>query len=201
MLIPNIPELIEKLQIQGVPNDIVTNLESILYRSNRNQIENLVKCLYHLANETKFFSAPASSKYHGNKPFGLIRHSILVTENLLKLKTALGVELEDHDCVIVGLLHDAGKAGLPGVPYYLPTENEKKPYETNKDIPFLTVAQRSLYLVANVYGMPLTPEQYQAILIHDGLYCEENQAYKGHECKLALLLHHADAVAAFVFEV
>ena len=36
-------------------------------------------------NDNGFFSAPASTKYHGNFPGGLYEHSVIVTDTLVKL--------------------------------------------------------------------------------------------------------------------
>lgn len=202
MLNPTIPALIESMEKAGVPYKLVERLEKILYASQHNQMEGLVYALQTLLAETQFFVAPASTKYHGSKPFGLLEHSLAVTENLLSIRNAFAVDVfnserpfQTHDCIIAGLLHDAGKAGIPGVPYYVQV-GEK--LEVNREIPFLTVAQRSLYLITNVCRFTLTPDQYQAILIHDGLYCDENRPYMKGACSLALLLHHADVMAAFI---
>ena len=39
-----------------------------------------------------FFEAPASTKYHGNYPGGLFDHSLVVTEELLRLTKCLNLE-------------------------------------------------------------------------------------------------------------
>ena len=44
-----------------------------------------VEILKHNLTQEGFFSAPASTKYHGNKPGGLFAHSFIVTKNLLSL--------------------------------------------------------------------------------------------------------------------
>ena len=82
-----------------------------------------------IENETTYMRSPASIRYHLNKDQGLLEHSVNVAENLLKIKNVLAPEIDDESCVIVALLHDLGKAGMPDNPQYLinePSEKQKK---------------------------------------------------------------------------
>src|SRR3990167_3561677 len=74
--------------------------------------------------ETSWLSSPASTRYHLNKEGGLLEHSVGVAETMLKLRQTLTPEISEESCVIVGLLHDAGKIGMPGKPRYLKNDNE-----------------------------------------------------------------------------
>ena len=119
--------------------------------------------------ETAYLTAPASTKFHLCKEGGLLEHSVNVAENLLKIKNVLAPEISDESCIIVGLLHDLGKAGMPGMPQYIknePSPKQKaygypasKPYRFNNDLLYLSVPIRSLYLVASRF--PLTEEEDQ----------------------------------------
>jgi hypothetical protein len=62
---------------------------------------------------------------------------------------------------------------------------------------FFNVAQRSLRLLTQ-FNVPLTDEESQSILVHDGQYLAENKPYAHKECWLALLLHQADVIACRV---
>lgn len=158
--------------------------------------------------ETEYLTAPASTKFHLCKEGGLLEHSVNVAETLLKLKTTLAPEISDESCVIVALLHDLGKAGMPGEPQYLknePSQKQKaygysasKPYRFNTDLIYMSVPVRSLYLVASRF--PLTEEETQAIVYHDGQYVEDNRSVATHEEKLTLLLQYADNWSGFVVE-
>jgi hypothetical protein len=64
-------------------------------------------------------------------------------------------------------------------------------YETNKEIQYMRVPHRSLFL-AHHYGIPLTQEEYCAILLHDGQYDDANRNYSHKEPNLAMILHFAD---------
>jgi len=161
-----------------------------------------------IENETSYMKSPASIKYHLNKEQGLLEHSVNVAENLLKIKNVLAPEIKDESCVIVALLHDLGKAGMPGNPQYLtnePSEKQKKygykprvPYKFNKDLVYLSVPVRSLYLVSQRF--PLTEEEAQAIVYHDGQYVDDNKSVAANEEPLTLLLQYADNWSGFVVE-
>lgn len=158
--------------------------------------------------ETEYLTTPASIKYHLCRERGLLEHSVNVAENLLKIKNVLAPEISDESCVIVALLHDLGKAGMPGEPQYLKNEPSQKqkaygysastPYRFNKDLLYLSVPVRSLYLVSS--RLPLTEEEVQAIVYHDGQYVEDNRSVAAKEEKLTLLLQYADNWSGFIVE-
>lgn len=159
--------------------------------------------------ETEYLTTPASIKYHLCRERGLLEHSVNVAENLLKIKNVLAPEISDESCVIVALLHDLGKAGMPGEPQYLKNEPSQKqkaygypastPYRFNKDLLYLSVPVRSLYLAASRF--PLTEEEVQAIVYHDGQYVEDNRSVATKEEKLTLLLQYADNWSGFIVEM
>lgn len=151
--------------------------------------------------ETEYLMAPASTKFHLCKEGGLLEHSVNVAETLLKIKATLAPEIRDESCVIVGLLHDLGKAGMPNNPLYLknpPDSKWKQPYYWNRDLIYLSVPVRSLYLIAPRF--PLTEEEAQAIVYHDGQYVEDNRSVAMHETPLTLLLQYADTWSSMVVE-
>lgn len=162
----------------------------------------------YIEGETSYMTAPASTKYHLCHEQGLLEHSVNVAENLLKIKAVLAPSISDESCVIVGLLHDLGKAGMPGQPQYIknePTPKQKAygypastPYRFNKNLLYLSVPIRGLYLVASRF--PLTEEEVQAIVYHDGQYVDDNRSVAAREEKLTLLLQYADNWSGFIVE-
>ena len=158
--------------------------------------------------ETAYLTAPASTKYHLCKEGGLLEHSVNVAETLLKLKNILAPEISDESCVIVALLHDLGKVGMPNNPQYIKVESSEKqkehglkpypPYKFNGDLVYLSVPVRSLYLIGG--RISLTEEEVQAIIYHDGQYVEDNRSAALREEKLTLLLQHADIWSSRVIE-
>jgi len=153
---------------------------------------------------SSWLTSPASTKYHLNKEAGLLEHSVGVTETLLKLRETLSPQISEESCVIVGLLHDVGKIGMPGKPRYLKNDNqweiEKRDitYKINPDEVYMGLAARSLYLIGKY--IPLSDSEAQAILYHDGQYVEGNKEVAHHEMPLTLLAHFADLWTATVYE-
>ena len=157
-----------------------------------------------LETETNWLTSPASTRFHLNVEKGLLKHSVGVAENLLKLRDCLASEIPDESCVIIGLFHDVGKVGMPGKPLYIKNDNEwevKKrgiTYKTNPEVVQMGLAARSLYLVSKY--VPLSDAEAQAILYHDGQYIDENRSVAHKEEPLTLLTHWADYWTAHIFE-
>ena len=158
----------------------------------------------YIEQETAYLTAPASTRYHLCRECGLLEHSVNVAEHLLRIKAVLAPEISEESCVIVALLHDLGKAGMPGMPQYLrsePSSGERvsrSPYRFNRDLLYLSVPIRGLYLAASRF--PLTEEEVQAIVYHDGQYVEDNRSVAAREEKLTLLLQYADNWSGFIVE-
>jgi len=161
-----------------------------------------------MENETEWLKAPASTRFHLCKENGLLEHSVNVAETLIRLKQTLYPIIEDESCVIVALLHDLGKVGMPNEPLYLknkPTENQRRagygpsyPYSYNNNLTYLSVPIRSLYLALPFIS--LSEEETQAIVYHDGQYVEDNKSVAKNEHPLTLLLQYADNWCGFVTE-
>jgi len=157
-----------------------------------------------LEGETTWLTSPASTRFHLSEEQGLLKHSVGVTETLLRFREFLAPVIPEESCVIVGLFHDVGKLGMPGKPLYLPNDNEclaknkEIRYKINVDVVAMGLAVRSLYLVAQY--MPLSDTEAQAIAYHDGQYIEANKIIAHKEDPLTLLLHWADYWTAHIYE-
>lgn len=61
-----------------------------------------------------FFTAPASTKYHGAYSGGLFDHSITVAKQLVNLTDKLGLEWQNPSSpYVVGMFHDLCKCDIP----------------------------------------------------------------------------------------
>ncbi len=163
--------------------------------------EDFDRLMEFVENETSYMECPASTHYHLCREHGLLEHSINVAENLLKIKSVLAPDISDESCVIVALMHDLGKAGVPGKPQYKKNEDTEKPwppYKFNTDLIYMSVPVRSLYLIGKYFS--LTEEEAQAIVYHDGQYVDDNRSVAGKEEPLTLLLQYADNWSGFVQE-
>ena len=87
----------------------------ILRTVKRDGIEDVIKFL----ESTDFFTAPASTRFHGDYAGGLVEHSMKVYEILVeKVKTASkSIEVSEETLKIVALLHDVCKANFYKVDY------------------------------------------------------------------------------------
>lgn len=167
-------------------------------------------CLNWLETETDFFTAPASTKYHGAHPGGLVAHSVNVCEELLTMLDAHDVKgVERESAILVALLHDVCKVNH----YKQAITRRKNPdsgkwedvrgYIVDDQLP-LGHGEKSLYMLLQS-GLMLTDEEAAAIRWHMGAY--RDQAETGTMGKafdrwpLALFLHLADMVAAHYVEV
>ena len=172
------------------------------------QKEGFSKLMTFLETETDWLKSPASTKFHLCKEGGLLEHSCNVAETLLRIKGTLAPHVTDECCVIVGLLHDLGKIGMPGNPQYIknePTERQKQygypasiPYAFNTNLTYLSVPIRSIYLLYRF--IKLTEEEMQAIVYHDGQYVDDNASVATKETPLTLMLQYSDTWSSFVIE-
>jgi len=150
----------------------------------------------YLEAETDWLKSPASTRFHLSRDQGLLEHSCNVAETMLRLKETLAPEITDESCVIVALLHDLGKVGMPGRPQYL--KGVKYPYTYNRDLTYLSVPIRSIYLALPY--IEISEEEVQAIVYHDGQYVDDNTSVARKEEPLTLLLQYADTWSGFVLE-
>lgn len=157
-----------------------------------------------LESETTWLISPASTRFHLAEEQGLLKHSVGVTETLLCFREILAPTIPEESCIIVGLLHDVGKLGMPGKPLYLPNDNEWMVknrgvhYKINSDVVAMGLAVRSIYLISQY--IPLSDAEAQAIAYHDGQYIDDNKIIAHKEEPLTLLLHWADYWTAHIYE-
>lgn len=158
--------------------------------------------------ETDYLSSPASTRFHLCRKQGLLEHSVNVAETMLRFREAVAPEIDEESCIITALIHDLGKAGMPGRPQYLenePTPKQKQygfpasvPYRMNENLIYLSVPVRSLYLALPY--ITLSESEVQAVMYHDGQYVDDNKSVATKETPLLLLLQYADTWSTFVIE-
>ena len=181
------------------------NALKALVKNRANEFANL---LDYIEKETEWLTAPASTRFHLCREYGLLEHSVNVAETLIRIKNTLYPLIEDESCVIVALLHDLGKVGMPNEPLYLKNKGAEiprrssgrqvYPYSYNNELTYLSVPILSLYLALPF--LTLTEEETQAIAYHDGQYVDDNRSVAKNERPLTLLLQYADNWCGFVVE-
>lgn len=173
----------------------------------------MTELLDHIENNTDFFTAPASSKYHGAKAGGLVEHSLVVYYRLQEIvdrdREANGSVFDDtpaDSVAIAALLHDYCKANFYKVDYRNAKNEksvwEKVPYYVIEDKDPLGHGEKSVILLQNF--IKLTDEEMYAIRWHMGGF---DDSAKGGFCPalsaamnkypLVTALHMADLAASY----
>ena len=138
----------------------------LLRTTNRDGIEELIR---YLQEETDFFTAPASTKYHGAFESGLLMHSINVCAELNLDPNSKVYPTET--LIIVALLHDICKANCYRTEKRNVKENggwvEKQVYVFEDELP-LGHGEKSLYLASKF--IKLSDEEAAAIRWHMGAF-------------------------------
>ena len=110
-----------------------------------------------------FFTAPASTKYHGAYEGGLFDHSLEVAKSLVELTDKLGLEWEKEDSpYIVGMYHDLCKCDN----YVWDIESDS--YKYNPDIIIPGHGEKSIIMLQRY--LELTGEEIACIRWHMGAY-------------------------------
>jgi hypothetical protein len=190
--------------IKDFKNIVAANIQ-------RDGIDNLMDWV---ENETDFFTAPASTRYHGSYEGGLLEHSLNVYNRLVfEMNTVIGEGWEEiyspETIAIVALFHDLCK-----IDRYVLTEKWRKDedgqweaydaYDYNKEKAEMGHGAQSVYYLQKF--IQLTEIEAQAIYWHMGAYdispysslanCSETFKWN----PLAFLVHRADMAATYITE-
>ena len=158
-----------------------------------------------------FFTAPASTRYHGACEGGLLAHSLNVYDCLVdilnrpRVKELYGIHYDEESIAIAALMHDVCKVNF----YKTSFRNAKD--ETGKwvSVPYYTIednlpyghGEKSVYIVSGF--MRLTRDEAFAIRYHMGFSGTEDPGNVGRALEmfpLAYALCCADMEAAFLME-
>ena len=155
---------------------------------------------YLLANG--FFSAPASTKYHGNYEGGLYDHSFTVMNILVELSAKNNLKWQRAESpFIVGMFHDLCKIDQYRIDNSEPyTVGEATRYEYRTDTDFKGHGDKSILLLCQ--HMKLTEEEVMCIRYHMGAFTQKDEwrdyTNAVHRYANVLWTHHADMLASHV---
>ena len=167
------------------------------------------KLLDFLLNGSDFFTAPASTRYHGAHEGGLVEHSLNVYDCLgdmmERLKERYGIEYPEESIAIAGLLHDICKVNFYKTSY----RNVKDETGRWQSVPYYTIedtlpyghGEKSAYIVSAY--MRLTRDEAFAIRYHMGFSGTEDPGNVGRALEMFPLAYAtccADMEAAFLME-
>ena len=177
----------------------------LLKSTKREGIDDLIEFI----KKTDFFTAPASTRFHGSYEKGLLEHSMKVYEILKqKVKTSIiPIDVTEDSIIIIGLLHDICKANFYKVDY----RNAKNALGVWEKVPYYTIddtipyghGEKSVMMITEY--IKLKPEEKYAIRWHMGytepkeLYNTIGAAYKKYP--IALLMHEADLESTYFYDI
>lgn len=166
---------------------------------------------YLLSKSSDFFTAPASTRFHGAYEGGLLEHSLNVYECLKdylsrdRVRNMYKLECDVESVAIVALLHDLCKVNC----YKVGSRNVKDAngvwqsvptYEFEDKLPY-GHGEKSVYIITGF--MKLTREEAFAIRYHMGFSsCEEKRSVGDafEQFPLAFALNTADMEATYFLE-
>lgn len=146
-----------------------------------------------------FFTAPASTKYHGAYEGGLFDHSFQVAKELVNLTEKLGLKWKDPKSpIVVGLFHDLCKCD--NYVYDIETNG----YKYNPDIIIPGHGEKSVIMLQKY--IDLTDEEIACIRWHMGAYEKDPKMweYFGRAVETypnVLYTHTADMIASKIVGV
>ena len=162
-------------------------------------------------NDSDFFEAPASTKYHGAYKGGLCEHSLQVYDNLVNINNQEGkkVNYTDTTLKLVALLHDISKTNFYEL-YFRNVKNEitnqweKVPEyrirDNNNRFIFGNHEQNSEFIAHTFF--PLSAEESCAILHHHGGMGHDSSQVDltpiYNKYSLCCMLHVADLLACYI---
>lgn len=185
----------------------IEEFESLMSKIKRPGIEKLIDFI----KISDFYSAPASTRFHGSYEGGLLSHSLNVYKSLSKKKEHNPVwnetlsNIPEESIIIVSLLHDICKT------YYYTTEmRNKKVNGVWEQVPFYTVDDKIPYghgeksvMMIEEY-IKLTPHERYSIRWHMGAYSGSQDwgtlGIAFERFPLSLALHEADMEATHILE-
>lgn len=182
-----------------------------IYRTNvtREGADKLLE--YLLSDKSDFFTAPASTRFHGSYEGGLLEHSLNVYHCLKdylsreRAKTVYGMNYSEETIAVSSLLHDICKVNFYKVDYRNAKNDkgvwEKVPYYAIDDRLPYGHGEKSVYIITGF--MKLSREEAFAIRYHMGFSTEDdpNQVGRSFEMfPLAFALSTADMEASYFLE-
>lgn len=157
--------------------------------------------------KSDFYTCPASSRFHGSYPGGLLEHSLNVYDELVRLLKAYPeIKVSEESIIICSLFHDLCKVNM-----YVTEKRNRKNKETGQweSYDAYTIQEKfcfgghgskSVYIIQHY--IDLTPEEAVAVNCHMSSWSDDKSTVgKAFEqFPFAWLLHVADEAATYIKE-
>ena len=152
----------------------------LLKSTNREGMDELLDFI----EKTDFYTAPASTRFHGCYEKGLLEHSLKVYEILKeKVKHApIEIETPEESLIIIALLHDICKANFYKVDY----RNAKNELGVWEKVPYYTIDDT----------IPYGHGEKSVMMISEYLKLTAEEKYP-----LAVLVYEADLESTYFFDI
>ncbi len=187
----------------------------LLRATERDRVDRVID---YLENKSDYFTAPASTAFHGNYSGGLAEHSLNVYNVAMRVKAAmvdmkpkLADRISDESIAIVALLHDLCKTNV----YKVERKNRKvngrweeyDGYGVDYSKFPLGHGEKSVIMLLTL-GFPLTRDEMLAIRWHMAAWelafqsseAKSNLNVAKEQCPLLAVLQAADGLASALLE-
>lgn len=181
-----INEMLQHFGISGVAESLSTReiVEALLHKVNRAGVEKLIAYLA----KSDFYTAPASTRFHGNHEGGLAEHSINVLACFIRENEENELGISDESMIVSALLHDLCKVDVYVTEYKNVKEYSErgskhdsngnfdwvsKPGYAFEDKMPLGHGEKSMYIVMSF--IPITREEAFLIRCHMGPFAFPDQ--------------------------
>ena len=206
-----------QLVVKLIKFDLImkNRIVELLKSTERERIDRVID---YLENRSDYFTAPASTAFHGNYAGGLAEHSLNVYEVAMRVKTAmvdmkpeLADRISDESIAIVTLLHDLCKTNV----YKVEMKNRKvngrwdeyDGYGVDYSKFPLGHGEKSVIMLLTL-GFPLTKDEMLAIRWHmtawelafQSAEAKANLNAAKEQCPLLAVLQAADGLASVLLE-
>lgn len=181
----------------------INRFKELISKINRPGIDKLIEYL----EDSDFFTAPASSRFHGSYAGGLLEHSLNVYDEFVRLSNAypeLRDSISEETAIIITLFHDLCKANT----YATEKRNRKNSagqwetydvFTTNEKFHYGGHGSKSVFILQNY--IKLTAEEAVAINCHMSCWDGNKDVGAAYEqFPIAWLLHVADEAATYLME-
>lgn len=189
--------------------ELIEKFEKLLLETKRLGIESLLEFI----RKSDFYSAPASTRFHGAHEGGLLEHSLNVFDCLAEKKASDNaiwhkalVNVQSESIIISSLLHDLCKT----YSYITEMRNKKNEQGQWEQVPYYSVndlipyghGEKSVMMIEEY--IKLLPAERYAIRWHMGSY-EPKELWNTlgtamEKYPLVLALHEADMEATYLLE-
>ena len=159
------------------------------------RLDGVNKLLEHFENRLAITPCSARKEYHGAYIGGLVDHSLRLTSNIINFNKVYNLTIPTESLLFVGLFHGIGKVGDLEKDCFLEQQSDWHVkqgifYEFNKELSFMTVPHRTLFLLQH-FGITLSEEEFTTILLSGDVSSGEESKYLLQEPSLTMLFQAA----------